>query len=93
MSDITFFIFIIVMFLVLATDFSGFGFGTKKINKRLDKLEKAVAGLQLQVPHKELDEVLRSLLQNGQEVEAVKLVRKELNLDLLDAKKYVDSQK
>ncbi|MDV2884531.1 hypothetical protein RYX45_05025 [Alkalihalophilus pseudofirmus] len=57
----------------------------KKIEYKLDRISEQVGVTGLPV-----DDEIRELLKKGQTVEAVKLVRDEIGLSLVEAKKYVD---
>jgi len=48
---------------------------------------------QVEVPEKPIDNELRKLLDEGNDVKAVKKVRETLGLSLLEAKQYVDALK
>lgn len=65
----------------------------KAMEKKLADMQKTIAAIHKGEPLKEppVNEGLRQLLQDGKDVEAIKMAREHLGLSLLEAKKYVDS--
>ncbi|MGG3308637.1 hypothetical protein MKY48_04930 [Paenibacillus sp. FSL W8-0187] len=48
---------------------------------------------QLGIPEPPVHEEAKRLLEEGQEIKAIKIVREELGLSLVEAKQYVDAMK
>lgn len=65
----------------------------KAMEKQLADMQKTIAAINSGEPLKEppVNEGLRQLVQNGKDVEAIKMAREHLGLSLLEAKRYVDS--
>jgi len=65
----------------------------KAMEKQLADMQKTIAAINSEEPLKEppVNEGLRQLLQDGKDIEAIKMAREHLGLSLLEAKKYVDS--
>lgn len=70
--------------------------------KKLSTLEGRIKGLEytldqvtneVELPEKPINDELRKLLKEGEDVKAVKGVREALGLSLVEAKKYVDALK
>ncbi|WMM26215.1 hypothetical protein RBU61_05945 [Tissierella sp. MB52-C2] len=61
-----------------------------KLNKRLDKLLEHSDLAVVETVDKELEEKLIQLLKEGKKVKAVKTLRDEIDMDLIDAKEYID---
>lgn len=73
-----------------------------KIDSRIKKNETQIKGIkytldqiskQVDVPENPINKELRQLLNEGNDVKAVKRVRETLGLSLLEAKQYVDALK
>ncbi|NIK11737.1 hypothetical protein [Alkalibacillus almallahensis] len=60
----------------------------KNMNYNLEQISKKV-----DVPEKPINNELRELLDEGNDVEAVKKVRETMGLSLVEAKQYVDALK
>lgn len=58
------------------------------IKYKLDRIES-----QMDLPENPIDDDLRALLQEGKDVQAVKVARETLGLSLLEGKQYVDALK
>ncbi|GAB6928811.1 hypothetical protein JCM10914A_27940 [Paenibacillus sp. JCM 10914] len=63
----------------------------KRMNQQQFTLNQIAS--QLEVPEHPVNEEVRTLLADGQEVRAIKLVREQLGLSLIEAKQYVDAVK
>lgn len=73
-----------------------------KIDSRIKKNETQIKGIkytldqiskQVDVPENPINKELRQLINEGNDVKAVKRVRETLGLSLLEAKQYVDALK
>lgn len=71
--------------------------GIDKLNRKVDKLNKKLDkllehnGLSLvEEVDKELEEKLIELLKGGKKVKAIKALRDKIDMDLIDAKEYID---
>lgn len=80
---------LVVIIILLITVFSG----------RINSLENQVKSLrdrvnqvanQVEVPEHPINERLRELLKEGQQIKAIKEAREALGLSLVEAKRYVD---
>ena len=60
----------------------------KSIKYKLNRIES-----QMDLPERPIDKDLRALLQEGKDIQAVKLARETLGLSLLEGKQYVDALK
>lgn len=73
-----------------------------KIDSRINKIDKDIKGIkytldqiskQVDVPENPINKELRQLINEANDVKAVKLARETLGLSLLEAKQYVDALK
>lgn len=73
-----------------------------KIDSRINKIDNHIKGIkytldqiskQVDVPENPINKDLRQLLNEGNDVKAVKRARETLGLSLLEAKQYVDALK
>ncbi|HWV24651.1 MAG TPA: hypothetical protein VNZ58_10720 [Thermomicrobiales bacterium] len=60
----------------------------KELGYRLDLMTQ-----QVDIPENPVDDELRELIRNGEDIEAIKRVRERMGLSLLKAKRYVDGLK
>ncbi|MCF6466461.1 hypothetical protein [Clostridium sp. Cult2] len=61
-----------------------------RLNKKLDKLLEHNGLSLVEKVDKELEEKLIQFLKEGKKVKAVKVLRDEIDMDLIDAKEYID---
>lgn len=73
-----------------------------KIDSRINKIDNDIKGIkytldqiskQVDVPENPINKELRQLINEANDVKAVKLARETLGLSLLEAKQYVDALK
>lgn len=93
--DINYFVagvlFVIVVFLLLKItklqeDIKGMKLQIKGMKYTLDQV-----GDQMELPENPINDKLRDLLEEGKDIQAVKLAREALGLSLLEGKQYVDA--
>lgn len=76
--------FVVVVYLLIKI--SNLQEGLKGIKYKLDRIES-----QMNLPENPINDDLRDLIQEGKDVQAVKLARETLGLSLLEGKQYVDA--
>lgn len=66
-----------------------------KLSSRVKDLEHKLkqASIQMELPENPINNELRQLLKEGNDVKAIKKVRETLGLSLVEAKQYVDALK
>jgi len=75
----------IVAVVYLITKISSLQEDLKNIKYKLNRIES-----QMDLPENPIDKDLRALLNEGEDIQAVKLARETLGLSLLEGKQYVD---